>query len=137
MTRINVVPVYELSIPHLLAEYRELKHIFTRKIDTVDAPETYCLGKGHVKFGRKHSTFILRRYKQICEEMLYRGLTVNHPYEEILNLYIKIESKNKNDYFPTQEDLQLNRERIIQRLKLQPKFYYWGNRKYPEYFKHL
>lgn len=55
MTRINCVPVQELSGPHLVAEYRELPRVFAlvRKAalrGSFSQPETYTLGKGHVLF---------------------------------------------------------------------------------------
>lgn len=50
MTRINVVPVFELSDQHLMAEYRELPRVIKQKINTTDAPRLYKLGLGHVKW---------------------------------------------------------------------------------------
>ena len=39
MTRINVVPVKELSDQHLIAEYRELPRVIKQRINIDDAPE--------------------------------------------------------------------------------------------------
>lgn len=39
MTRINLVPVEELSNQHLVAEYRELPRCIKQKINTECAPE--------------------------------------------------------------------------------------------------
>lgn len=53
MTRINLVEPRYLTDEHLLAEYRELPRVFTyvdRHGIAEDRPESYKLGKGHVKF---------------------------------------------------------------------------------------
>ena len=60
MTRINVVPVGELSQLHLVAEYREITRLpknltksLSRKakeFNMDEIPPDYVLGKGHVKF---------------------------------------------------------------------------------------
>lgn len=50
MTRINCVPVEELTDKHLLAEYRELPRIFNLARAVEDAPTEYVLGTGHMKF---------------------------------------------------------------------------------------
>jgi deoxyribonuclease (pyrimidine dimer) len=59
MTRVNVIPVQELTKQHLVAEYREimrvpgaLKKSLQRKkpFCNSEIPENYVLGKGHVKF---------------------------------------------------------------------------------------
>lgn len=54
MTRINVIPVWELSDQHLLAEYRELPRVLKQNISTVGAKSYYHLGPGHMKWGRRH-----------------------------------------------------------------------------------
>ena len=134
MTRMNLVPVEELSIPHLIAEYREISRIIMQKINTKNAPTHYCLGEGHVKFARKHALFVIHRYKQLCDEMTYRGFVVNYPYEALLKVYENtVEAENKNDYLPTFDDIELSRDRIIEKLKLKPRAYTWGNRPEPLY----
>lgn len=53
MTRINVVPVEELSDAWLIAEYRELPRVLNGNFSIKDAPNRYKLGTGHVKLDRK------------------------------------------------------------------------------------
>lgn len=138
MIRINVIPVYELSIPHLIAEYREICRVILQTYNMKNAPDKYCLGEGHVKWARKHSLFVIKRYKELCDEMTYRGFTVNYPYVNLLKVYNeKVEEENKNDYFPTADDILLNRARIIEKLKAKPNAYTWGNREEPEYYKRI
>ena len=84
MTRINVISVKELSDQWLLAEYRELPRVILQQYIYIgDAPEKYCLGKGHVKWAVLHANYCLWRYYNICEEMKFRGFKVNYPYEEL------------------------------------------------------
>ena len=114
---------------HLIAEYRELPRVIKQNMNLKDAPEKYCLGKGHMKWGRKHSLFCLKRFKDICEEMSYRGLTINYPYDELERYYNKNCPDNiKNDYTPTGNDLKLSKERIIQKILLKPNWYRYTKR---------
>ena len=59
MTRINCVPPSELTVQHLVAEYRELPRIFAlvraaiargERPDDTRNPTEYRLGSGHVRF---------------------------------------------------------------------------------------
>lgn len=135
MTRLNLIPPEELSIPHLIAEYREISRIILQHINTKNAPKDYCLGAGHVKWARKHATFVINRYKALCDEMTYRGFTVNYPYENLLKIYdTDVETENKNDYIPTDKDIDLSRGRIIEKLKVKPFAYMWGKRQPPFYY---
>lgn len=133
MTRINVISPKELSDQWLLAEYRELPRIILQqRIYIGDAPEKYCLGKGHVKWAVLHANYCLWRYYNICEEMKFRGFTVNYPYEDLdkcaddIRLYTKM-------YIPDENDMQINKQRLIEKYKLKPTWYKWTNRKKPEW----
>lgn len=123
MTRINVVPVTELTDKHLLAEYRELPRVFraARKwskggglVSTL--PDSYRVGKGHVKFFYQHLQFCYLRQKDLYAECKRRGFDVklkpNRGY-----LIADAPSHLCRDYKPTKEALRLNRQRINQRLK--------------------
>lgn len=130
MTRINLIPVSELSDQHLLAEYRELPRVIKQEhIYIGDSPDKYTLGKGHIKWAVTHGTFCMYRYYLICEEMKYRGFTVNYPHEDLEKLadekQIYMYSK---PYTPTPEDIELSRNRIIEKLKQKPDWYRWTNR---------
>lgn len=135
MTRINLIPVGELSDQHLLAEYRELPRIIKQEhIYIGDASDKYVLGKGHVKWAVKHGTFCLTRYYYICEEMKYRGFKVNYPYEDLAKIadgkQIDMYSKM---YLPNEGDIKISRDRIIEKLKQKPDWYKWTNRDKPDY----
>lgn len=129
MTRINVIPVQYLADQHLIAEYRELPRVLKQNIDLSDAPDNYCLGKGHMKWGRKHALYCLKRYKEICNEMIYRGFTVNYTYED-LKKYVNINCPKEilNDYIITDVDIVLNLKRIVEKIIKRQNFYKWTNR---------
>lgn len=136
MTRINLIPVQELSDQHLIAEYRELPRVCKQKINIDDASDKYLLGKGHVKWCRKHLVFVLNRYYLLCSEMRYRGFTVNYEYDELLDYLFKnpvAEEFLWKDYEPTEDDITLSRNRIISKIKMKPNWYKWTNRDKPEY----
>lgn len=135
MTRINVVSVEELSDQHLIAEYRELPRIFFNdRIYIGDAPEEYKLGKGHVKWAILHANYCLTRYAFICNEMKYRGFTVKYPYKALKEYaednQITWYSKS---YLPTVKDIEINRERLKEKVHLKPDWYKWTKRDKPDY----
>lgn len=56
VTRINVIPVQDLSDQHLIAEYHELPRVLKQDIDATNAPERYRLGKtGATKLATRRS----------------------------------------------------------------------------------
>lgn len=124
MTRINVVPVEELSREHLVAEYREitrlpnnLRKALDRKskpFSMSEIPPEYVLGTGHVKFFFDKMKFLETRYSQLVDEMLKRGYKPNFTD---LTIFIPQDKKFYNDYKPTEQALVINRQRIMDRTK--------------------
>lgn len=131
MTRINIVPVEELSDQWLIAEYRELPRVLKGNISIKDAPDNYILGIGHVKWAKKHSLFIYNRYNLIIKEMHTRGFQVN--FHDDLMKYITDDLKNH--YKVTYSDLKLNKNRLIEKYIMKPNFYRWTKRNKPDYLK--
>ncbi len=134
MTRINVIPVSELSDQHLVREYNELPRVIKGKYNLCDAPDIYCLGVGHIKFCKKHQPTILQRYQELCNEMKYRGFTVNFPFEKLQELY-KSTNQSGLCYEITENDIELNRARITQKIKTRPTWYRWTGRPVPDWIK--
>lgn len=128
MTRINVVPVSELSDQHLIAEYHELPRVLKQDINIADAPERYCLGKGHIKWAKRHSIFTACRYGQLLREMHHRGFKTNFTDSgpELFTAQIRY-----YDYDPTDEDVELNRQRIREKYNMKPNWYRWTKRTKP------
>lgn len=122
MTRINVVPVEELHRLHLIAEAKEITRVFglARKaqFDVIkgkrNIPKEYTLGTGHVLFFYPRLKFIADRYESLVAEMQRRGYKPNPiPRDELLK---GIDNRLYNDYAPTQQAIEINKQRINDRL---------------------
>ena len=134
MTRINCIPVSELTDKHLLAEYRELPRIsqlswdwamknklITDKLDSytvyhevfikTNLPQTYRLGTGHVKFFYDKGEYLKRRFEdEIVPEMQRRGFKTN------FTKYRTHPDRFNRDWKPDEDAMELNRQRIKERL---------------------
>lgn len=128
----------------LLAEYVEIKMFakFVNKYPKGFIPKEYTLNKGHMSFFRDKVEFVYERYKLIVEEMVKREFTLNiENIIETLDLLMNnLCTINWNDYKPTEEAINLNKERIIDRIKnpLRRKklhTYYGKPIKFEEYLK--
>lgn len=129
MTRINLVPVEELTQAHSFGEYKEILRVFggTRKAlqkypnkwsfykaygDKI--PAEYTMGTGHVLFFYDKLMFIAERYQQLCQWRKVRGykyteLSVQELLEGLPDFVLQ-------SYTPTEKALRINRERIAERL---------------------
>jgi len=122
MTRINVVPVEELTDKHLLAEYRELPRVFAlarkwyeRGGDTSTLPKDYRMGEGHVKFFYDALWFCYERQASLYKECKNRGFQVQHQPDGSLIDWAPVAMLG--GYEPTQEAIDINRARIYERLQ--------------------
>ena len=124
MTRINVLPVGELSQKELGGEWKEITRPFNKVISRVNKgqspsdvqiPPTYRMGKGHETFFFDKIQYLYGRYVELCGEMLRRGYNVN--LELFNDLCDKFESSIPRewwgDYTPTSEAIQINIQRMI------------------------
>lgn len=121
MTRINCVPVEELSGPHLVAEYRELPRVFAlaqraAARGTFSQPETYTLGKGHLLFFYTRLSYLARRHAELISEMKQRGYkpTFSGVRRED---FPSMPDTYWNDWEPTPDAMRMNRARIEERSK--------------------
>jgi deoxyribonuclease (pyrimidine dimer) len=122
MTRINIVPVEELSRQHLIAEYREITRLpgnlsqsLNRKskpFSMSEIPTEYVLGPGHVKYFFNKMKFLENRYESLVNEMIKRGYKPNFTDKTIFR---NCDSIFYNDYVPSLEAIELNRKRIVER----------------------
>lgn len=119
MTRVNVVPVKELSRQHLVAEYREIARLpalaykaHRRGETPASHPRRYCLGKGHVRFFYSRLGYITRRFQALVREMQRRGY---QPTYHQLVVPTDLPREWWRDYRPTAEALEINRVRIKER----------------------
>lgn len=117
-----MVPVSELTRLHLISEYKEitrlpanLRQSLNRKsspFSMSEIPNQYTLGKGHVKYFFNKFGYLKRRFEMLVDEMLKRGYNPSYRDSSIFN----VESKWMGDFEPTERDLEINRERIKERL---------------------
>lgn len=133
MTRINLIPVEELSDQHLIAEYKELPRCIIQDINILDAPRIYTLGKGHMKWARRNWYFLLNRFSLICSEMDYRGFKRKYSAKDLYDYFYSHYKFEKIVYIPSSVDLKISRDRIKEKLFLKPAFYKWTNRNKPDY----
>ena len=123
MTRINVVPVKELLDEHLRAEYREITRIPNHlvkvgmKPNMDNQPSRYTLGTGHVKFFYDKMAWLRKRFEELSIEMDTRGFKTGKEWSYQLPVSLS------KDYKVTEEDLKVNRERIIDRMPKNPHYY--------------
>ena len=122
MTRINCVPVEELSREHLVAEYRELPRAFrlVRKAilrgerpDDRRNPPTYRLGTGHVRFFYPRLGYLARRQADLVGEMRRRGYRPAH--DDPASLLNGIPEGWRGDWEPDAAALSASRDRIRER----------------------
>jgi len=128
MTRINVVPVEELTDNFILAEYYELPRLFVNINAAIDRhedpndprnPTEYKLGKGHMRFFYNKVTYLKNRHRQLHQEGTKRGLNLKTDPDTHSKTWVRAESNSAwfNDYEPTPEAIQLNRDRLQYRRK--------------------
>lgn len=134
MTRINVIPPELLSNAHLMAEYRELPRIFTsvrKSLDKYglqytikDINDSYCLGKGHVKFFYNKLPWIFNRYLLLINELLSRGYKLDPElFNKIINdneyFLLSCSDLLKVEFLPDHNAMYLNMARIAKRSNMQ------------------
>lgn len=136
MTRVNLVPVGELADQHLFAEWREVKMVprslarslASRPMELVLAriSPVYTLNTGHVMFFYDKYEFLRKRYDALTEELLARGVQFRGDHAlDATGVWSKLPSDFHQDYEPDDIALAISRERIEQRIALQPNWYRW------------
>lgn len=119
MTRINCVPVTELSGPHLVAEYRELPRVYAlaeaayeRGETHADHPDVYVLGPGHVRFFYSRMGFIIKRHRDLIREMQRRGYKTSFTSPPPVSYWPRT---YRRQWQPGPADMALNRARLKER----------------------
>lgn len=119
MTRINCVPVEELSGPHLVAEYRELPRVFalaekTSARESFTQPNAYTLGKGHLLFFYTRLGYLAQRHTELIAEMKRRNYKPSFSGVRRED-FPPIPDSYWDSWEPTEDALHLNRQRIKER----------------------
>jgi deoxyribonuclease (pyrimidine dimer) len=136
MTRINLIPVEELSDPWLLAEHREIKRIpnviVKGKFHLFGVPENYTLGRGHVKFFYNKLCWLRLRYDKLFWECHRRGFNVEDYSKSFLKARYKYPELDC-DWTPTDSDIEISRSRLREKYQMKPDFYKWTGRNKPNW----
>ena len=129
MTRINTVPVSELTKRHLVAEYRELPMVLgslrrslksSKGVDYSRIKE-FTLNSGHVYFFYNKLTFLEKRYEALIAEMRNRGMAPNPDERDVE--FKGFPDRCYQDWTPSDRDLAISRERIAIRINQKPHLY--------------
>jgi deoxyribonuclease (pyrimidine dimer) len=122
VTRINVVPVDELTDNFLMAEYFELPRIFVlakkhhdagRVPADLDIPDTYRLGEGHMRFFYDKLRWLYQRHINLGIAGHGRELDLRvDPHTRIPNPLWFMGTIWYGNYQPTPEAIQLNWDRL-------------------------
>ena len=132
MTRINLVPVTELSDQHLMAEYRELPMVARALERTLKlkasfnfkrVSQTYTLNAGHVYFFYNKATFLSERWQLLIKELRARNFDI-HPTKRNTQ-WLVFESIPQIQWKPTSDEIEISRARIRERLIQRPGWYRW------------
>lgn len=128
MTRINIIPVEELTDQHLMAEYREMfmvgsalqKSLKSPNWDKNRIPKELTLGTGHVMFFYDKGQYLYKRYSQIQKELTKRNYKLD---KTRLFKVTQFPTEYYNDWTPTDRDRTILRERIQERINEKPEWY--------------
>ncbi len=128
MTRINILPVEELTDQHLMAEYREIfmigsalqKSLSSPNWDKKRIPKKLTLGTGHVMFFYDKGQYLYKRYQQIQTQLNKRNYNLD---ASRLFKVTQFPTDYYNDWTPTDRDRAVIRERIEERIKQKPHWY--------------
>lgn len=143
MTRINLVHVKELADQHLMAEYRELprvfgavrKHVHARKrVRDFKINSTYQLGSGHVTFFYDKLLYLQKRHIDIVNECLRRGMKIQNTE---VNDISSFPAEFCNDYVPSESEIKMSRDRLIEKLQMKPTWYKFTDVERPQYVKDI
>lgn len=114
---------------HLVAEYRELlmvpgslKRTLASKngYNAKKVSQKYTLNKGHVYFFYNKGLYLEKRYKALIEEMQARGM--NPDLSRVFPKEVYPDYLYK-DWEPTEEEMDIARERINLRISEKPSWY--------------
>lgn len=128
MTRINIVPVEELTDQHLMAEYREIFMIGSalqislksKNWDPKRIPDKFTLNTGHVTFFYDKGQYLYKRYQQIQKELTKRNFNLD---KSRLFKVTQFPTEYYNDWEPTKEDQAIVWQRIEERIQQKPEWY--------------
>lgn len=135
MTRINVIDPTVLTDQHLMAEYRELPMVMgslRRSLKSKNGlhkiPDRYTLNAGHVKFFYPLGKFLERRYDALVQELTVRGYSID-PLSRSVDFAVFYDNGLYSDWSPDVQSLQVNVDRVRQRILQKPDWYRYHGKK--------
>jgi len=117
MTRINCIPVNELTDQHLMAEYREITRVSKLARELSDYGH-YKMGTGHIRFFYNKGQYLYNRTQQLYNECIKRGFKVQ--YKKYVLHANPILNQN---WYPTIDDEMINANRLNDKLDQKYSFY--------------
>ncbi len=136
MVRVNIIKPEKLSDQHLIAEYLEIMMLIgydKKHPNKTEIPNSYRLGKGHIKFFKDKLIYLKNRHLEIKNEMKKRNFAVNKKID------LKgIDKILRNDWKPNKLDFKIIKKRILWKIENKPNWYrYYGEKKSFNFFKKL
>ena len=137
--------VKDLADQHLFAEWREIKMIVPSAKRSIQAQpiskiyekisSKYTLNTGHVTFFYNKLQFLKERFGLLTDECYQRGFDIT-PFDFETEDYKFVYNTIDQIYWlPTENDILVNIERIVQRLNERPNWYrYYGDVYTPDFF---
>ena len=129
MTRINIIPVCELTDQHLIAEYREITMVPAALNRTLNSKvglrqekisKEYTLNTGHVYFFYDKGLYLNNRYQEIITEMKLRGFNPDPNRKFPKEVFPK---ELYNDWMPSLNEQKIIRQRIKEKINMKPDWY--------------
>jgi len=128
MTRINTLDPTELMDQHLVAEYHEitmvggslLRSLKSKSWNRSKIPAKFTLNKGHVMFFYDKGLYLEKRYNELVVEMKKRGMNPDATRKFNKEAF---PDGMYNDWTATEEDRNIVRERIKERIAAKPDWY--------------
>jgi deoxyribonuclease (pyrimidine dimer) len=128
LTRINILPVEELTDQHLMAEYREIfmigsslqRSLKSEYWDHKRIPKKFTLNTGHVMFFYDKGKYLYKRYDEIKDELTKRNFKLD---KSRLFKTKQFPTDYYNDWKPTKEDQAIVWQRIEERIQQKPEWY--------------
>lgn len=125
MTRINVIPVHDLTDQHLMAEYRELPMVpaAARRSDpaTYKPTSVYTLNKGHVSFFYDKKKYLLNRWFELIVELYNRNFNID-PASRVVH-WRALDKFDQREWTPDDHAIAINLQRINERIAAKPYWY--------------
>jgi deoxyribonuclease (pyrimidine dimer) len=125
MTRINVIPVEELTDQHLMAEYRELPMVMASarrsSVATFKPSTVYTLNRGHVIFFYDKKKYLMNRWLDLIAELHLRSFNID-PSQRKAH-WKELDKFPQVDWAPDAHARHVNEARINEKIAMKPEWY--------------